>query len=443
MRIAVFGLGYVGAVSCGCLSELGHSIVGCDVSKAKVDLINAGKAPIVEEGLPELLEKAIKNGLLRATTDADEAIKNSDAALVCVGTPSTPSGGVNAVYLETVCAQIGEAISRHNKPHYIVMSRSTSLPNIHRRLMDILEKSSGRKFGEGLGYVCHPEFLREGVSVYDFFNPPKIVFGPTDTKTADICKTMYPTTNHPGLGTCPTFFLSPEEAAMVKYADNCFHAIKCTFGNEIGMICKTLGVDSHRVMDVFCADTKLNISAKYLKPGFAFGGSCLPKDLRGILDAARDTATKLPMLAGSLDSNENQIKALLKRVINETRPKVGIIGLAFKEGTDDVRESPIVEVVQQLTGKGHPVKIYDEHLSVQALVGANRSFAFQMVPHLTELMTQNLAEVVSWADLLIVTHRLKPQTWAAINFKPGQRVIDLMNIAELRKAGAGYEGLYW
>jgi GDP-mannose 6-dehydrogenase len=443
MRIAVFGLGYVGAVSCGCLADLGHTIIGCDVSKAKVDLIKAGKPPIVEEGLPELLEKAIKKGLLSATMDADEAVKNSDAALVCVGTPSTPSGGVNAVYLETVCRQIGEAVTRHNKTHYVVLSRSTSLPDIHRRLMGILEQASGRKMGEGIGYCCHPEFLREGVSVYDFYNPPKIVFGPTDAKTAECCKGMYPTENHPGLKSCPTFFLSPEEAAMVKYADNCFHALKCTFGNEIGMICKTLGVDSHKVMDVFCADTKLNISAKYLKPGFAFGGSCLPKDLRGILDAARDTATKLPMLAGTLDSNEVQIKALLKRIVSEHRPKIGIIGLAFKEGTDDVRESPIVEVVQQLTGKGHPVKIYDEHLSVQALVGANRSFAFQMVPHLADLMTQKLQDVVSWADTLIVTHRLKPATWAAVSFKPGQRVVDLMNIPDLRKAGAGYEGLYW
>ncbi len=443
MRIAVFGLGYVGAVSCGCLAELGHSILGCDVSQAKVDLIKAGKPPIVEEGLPELLEKAIKAGRLTAMMDADEAVKNSDAALVCVGTPSTPSGGVNAIYLETVCKQIGEAVKKHAPKHYVVMSRSTSLPNVHESLIQILEQSSGRKMGEGIGYVCHPEFLREGVSVYDFFNPPKIVFGPTDPKTAELCKTMYPSDSHPGLKTCPTFFLSPSEASMVKYADNCFHALKCTFGNEIGMICRTLGVDSHKVMDVFCADTKLNISAKYLKPGFAFGGSCLPKDLRGILDASRDTATALPMLAGTLTSNEVQIKALIKRVVSESRPKVGIIGLAFKEGTDDVRESPIVAVVENLCGKGHPVKIYDEHLSVQALVGANRSFAFQMVPHLAELMTQNLAEVVAWADTLIVTHRLKPATWASVNFKPGQRVIDLMNIPDLRKAGKGYEGLYW
>jgi GDP-mannose 6-dehydrogenase len=443
MRISIFGLGYVGAVSCGCLADLGHTIIGCDVSKAKVDLIRAGKPPIVEEGLPELLEKAIKHGRLTALTDGDEAVRTSDAALVCVGTPSTPSGGVNSVYLEAVCRQIGEAVRKHNKSHFIVMSRSTSLPNIHRRLMQILEESSGRKMGEGIGYVCHPEFLREGVSVYDFYNPPKIVFGPTDAKTAEICRGMYPADNHPGLKSCPTFFLSPEEAAMVKYADNCFHALKCTFGNEIGMICRTLGVDSHKVMDVFCADTKLNISSKYLKPGFAFGGSCLPKDLRGILDAARDTATKLPMLAGTIDSNEVQIKALLKRVISEHRPKVGIVGLAFKEGTDDVRESPIVEVVQNLTGKGHPVKIYDEHLSVQALVGANRSFAFQMVPHLAELMHTNLQDVVNWADLLIVTHRLKPQTWAGIDFKKGQRVLDLLNVPELRKAGDGYEGLYW
>ena len=436
MRLAIFGLGYVGAVSCGCLADLGHTIIGCDISEAKVDLIRSGKSPIVEQGLLELLGKAHDNGSLSATTDADDAVRNSDAALVCVGTPSTPQGGVNTSYLETVCRQIGEAIRRHGPEYYLVVSRSTSLPGIHRQLMEILQQSSGRKLGHGLGYACHPEFLREGVSVSDFYDPPKIVYGPTDAKAAEACRQLYP-----GID-APTFFLTPEEAAMVKYADNCFHALKCTFGNEIGMICRMLGVDSHKVMDVFCADTKLNISTKYLRPGFAFGGSCLPKDLSAILDAARAAATPLPMLAGTLVSNEAQIKALLERIVSKTRPKVGVIGLAFKEGTDDVRESPIVTVVESLYGKGHPVKIFDRHLSVEALVGANRSFAFSLIPHLAELMTEKIRDVTDWADILVVSHRLEPATWAAVDFKPGQRVIDLIDIPELRTA-KGYEGLYW
>lgn len=436
MRISVFGLGYVGAVSCGCLADLGHTVVGVDVSQAKVDLINAGKPPIVEAGLNELLEKAIRNKVLRATIDGDEAVKNSDVALLCVGTPSTRSGGVTTHYLEAVARQVGESIKKHNPKHFVVMTRSTSLPHVHQLIIDILEKSSGRKMGQGIGYVCHPEFLREGVAVDDFYHPPKVVFGSTDPVTTEVCRTMYPKID------APTFHVEPQVAAMIKYADNCFHALKVTFGNEIGLICKELGVDSHKVMDVFCADQKLNISPKYLKPGFAFGGSCLPKDLRAILDTARQTATDLPMLAGMLASNKVQVEALLRRVISERRPVVGLVGLAFKEGTDDVRESPLVNVVEALCGKGHPLKIYDEHLSIQALVGANRSFAFSAIPHLAELMNDKLQDVVDAADVLIVSHRLKPATWQSVKFKPGQRVIDLINVPDLRKA-PGYEGLYW
>ena len=436
MRISIFGLGYVGAVSCGCLADLGHDVIGCDVSQAKVDLINAGKPPIVEEGLPELLEKAVKNKKLRATTNPEEAVKNSDIALVCVGTPSTKSGGVNSMYLETVAQQIGELVKKLNLPTFAVMTRSTSLPHVHAKMVEILEKSTGRKMGAGIGYVCHPEVLREGIAVEDFYHPPKIVFGATDAKTEEVCKQMYPTIK------APTFYVRPDVAAMIKYADNCFHALKVTFGNEIGLMCKALGVDSHAVMDVFCADTKLNISPKYLKPGFAYGGSCLPKDLRAICDMARQTATPVPMLGGMLQSNKDQIDQLLKRVVSEHRPKVGVIGLAFKEGTDDVRESPIVACVEVFNGKGHSVKIYDEHLSPQALIGANRSFAFQAIPHLAELMTSKLQDVVDWADVLIITHRLKPETWAGVKWKPKQRILDLINIPALHKV-PGYDGLYW
>jgi GDP-mannose 6-dehydrogenase len=318
----------------------------------------------------------------------------------------------------------------------VVVTRSTSLPHVHDLVSGILERSSGRALGDGLGYACHPEFLREGVAVEDFYQPPKIVFGASDPTTAEWCGRLYP-----GIE-APTFFVSPNVAAMIKYADNCFHALKVTFANEIGLMCKELGVDSHAVMEVFCADHKLNISPKYLKPGFAFGGSCLPKDLRAILDKARDTATDLPMLANVLTSNKAQIEALLRRVQSETRPRVGLIGLAFKEGTDDVRESPLVAVVESLSGRGHAVRIFDEHLSLQTLVGANRSFAFSAIPHLTELMTSDLADVVGNSDVLIVSHRLRPGTWASVAFRPDQRVIDLVNVPELHQA-PGYEGLYW
>jgi GDP-mannose 6-dehydrogenase len=436
LKISVFGLGYVGAVSCGCLADLGHTIIGVDVSKAKVDLINNGESPIMEEGLLELLRKARSAGRLSATTSAEHAVKASELALVCVGTPSTPSGGVNSTYLERVCAEIGAAINQHNPPFFTVLNRSTSLPAIHRKLQRILEQTSNRRIGDGLGYVCHPEFLREGAAVADFYGPPKIVFGAADRQSEELCRKLYPSID------AETFFVTPEVASMIKYADNCFHAVKVTFGNEIGMICKELGVNAHAVMDVFCKDRKLNISPRYLKPGFAFGGSCLPKDLRGIMDAARETATPLPMLSGALESNRIQIERLLRRIGGLERPPIGIVGLAFKEGTDDIRESPMVAVVEYLTGKGHPIRIYDEHLSVQNMVGANLSFALQSIPHLAELLTHDLQAVVNSSRILVVSHRLSPQRWSEIKWKPDLRVIDLANVESLRNAPQ-YEGLYW
>lgn len=437
MRIGVFGLGYVGAVSCGCLGALGHRVIGVDVVKDKVDRIGRGESPIIEEGIDEILRKAVKDKLLTSTTDVAGAVRDSDAALVCVGTPSNPAGGVDSTYLDRVCRQIGEAVKAQGRDFYCVLNRSTSLPPVHQNLMRILEESTGSKLGDRIGYVCHPEFLREGIAVHDFYHPPKIVFGPTDEKSASLCRDLYP-----GID-AETFHVSPEVAAMVKYADNCFHALKVTFGNEIGLICKSLGIDSHAVMDIFCKDRKLNISDKYLRPGNPFGGSCLPKDLRGILDASRVTATPLPMHAGMLESNRVQIDRLVKRIIATSgRAPLGLVGLAFKEGTDDVRESPMVYLVEQLLGKGVPVRIYDEHLAVQRLVGSNKSFALESIPHLAELLSNDLAAVVKASRTLVVNHRLDAKRWSAAGLTAEYRVIDLVNIPELRSL-RGYDGLYW
>lgn len=436
MKIAVFGLGYVGAVSCGCLPQLGHEVVGIDVNEDKVKRIAAGQPPVLEVGLPELVQEAVASGRLRSTTDAAEAVRETDAALVCVGTPSTRSGGVNSVYLEKVAEQIGEALRDDPRPFYAVLNRSTSLVPIHRRLAEILERASGRKLGEGVGYACHPEFLREGVAVEDFHSPPKIVFGPTDRKTQAVCDALYP-----GIDV-PTFNVSMEQAAMIKYADNCFHALKVTFANEIGMICGELGVDARAVMEVFCQDTKLNISPKYFRPGAPFGGSCLPKDVRAMLDTARDLANPLPMLSGVLKSNTLQIERLMRRIVSAERPTVGIVGLAFKENTDDVRESPMVALVEQVSGKGHPVRLYDAHLATERMTGANRSFALMSIPHLAELLTHDLQAVVDEADILVISHKLSPEAWQAVRFREGQRILDLVGIESLADK-PGYEGLYW
>lgn len=436
MKLSVFGLGYVGAVSCGCLAELGHEVIGVDVAESKVDLINAGRAPIVEPGLAEILERHVAAGRVRATTDTAEAVRGSEVALVCVGTPSTPSGGVDSGYLENACREIGTTLSQSRQPFFAVLVRSTSLAPIHQRLQDVLTHTSGRKLGETLGYSCHPEFLRESVAVDDFYHPPKIVFGVSDPQTEAVCRQLYP-----GIDAA-TYAVPIDVASMIKYADNCFHALKVTFANEIGLLSRELGIDAHAVMDVFCRDQKLNISPKYLKPGAAFGGSCLPKDLRAVLDMAREVARPLPMLHGVLESNRVQIDSLLRRVISPQRPTVGLVGLAFKEGTDDVRESPMVTVVEQLCGKGHRVVIYDGCLSLGTLVGRNRSFALQAIPHLAELLTQDLQRVVDESDIVLVSHRLQPEMWRQIRWRAGARVIDLVNVPELHDA-PGYEGLYW
>lgn len=436
MNLSVFGLGYVGAVSCGCMAGLGHRMIGVDVVRAKADVINQGQSPLIEHGLGDLINQAVTAGRLHATTDTADAVRDSDAAMLCVGTPSTPTGGVDATHLINVCTQIGHALRDADKEFYTVLTRSTCPPPVHRRLIETLEQSSGRKLGDGLGYVCHPEFLREGTAVADFHDPPKIVFGTDDPRCEELCRGLYP-----GID-APTFFVPTDVAAMVKYADNCFHAVKVVFGNEIGSLCKEMGVDAHAVMDVFCRDEKLNISAKYLRPGFAFGGSCLPKDLRAVLDTARETAVDTPLLASVMQSNRGQIDRFLQRVIPADRSAVGVVGLAFKEGTDDVRESPMVAVVEHLGGKGRAVTIYDRHLSMQRLMGANRRFALDAIPHLEDLLRDDLQAVIDASDTLIVSHKLTEQAWAAVKFRPDQHIIDLARIPAL-EALPNYRGLHW
>lgn len=438
MKISVFGLGYVGAVSCGCLAELGHEVVGVDVAESKVELVNQGRSPIIEPQLPEILHKAHQAGRIRATTDAAGAVRDSDLAFVCVGTPSLATGGVDDRFLKQVVAEIGAAVRTGrpaNRP-FVVAVRSTCLPPVHRRLQTILAETSGAALGQKASYVCHPEFLRECEAVADFFNPPKIVFGADDNSAQAICQQLYP-----GIE-APTFFTAVDTAAMVKYADNAFHAVKVTFANETGILCRALGVDARRVMELFCEDTKLNISSKYLRPGGAYGGSCLPKDVAAMLDAARQEAVPLTMLSAVRESNEVQMRELNARIRGMDRPAVGIVGLAFKEGTDDVRQSPLVSVVEHLVGKGCSVRVYDRHLAIQNLTGANKSFALQSIPHLATMLTDDLQSVVENSEVVIVSHRLDDEHWKTVNWSSGQRIIDLANVPALQHL-TYYEGIYW
>lgn len=436
-RIAVFGMGYVGCVSAACFASRGHEVVGVDVSADKVAMVAAGRTPVVEERIGELIAEQVAAGRLRATTDSAEAIAQTDIALVCVGTPSTESGGLLTMHLEQVADEIGAALADRDE-RYTVVFRSTMLPTTCEQIvLPRLEASSGKRAGEGFGLAVNPEFLREGSSVKDFFDPPKTVIGQVDDATGEAVAALYE--GLPG----PVYRVPLRVAEMIKYVDNGFHALKVGFANEIGSVCKALGLDSHIVMEIFTADTKLNISPAYLKPGFAFGGSCLPKDLRAITHRARHADVQVPILESILPSNEGQIDRAFRTVEALGKRRVGLFGLSFKPGTDDLRESPMVALAERLLGRGFELLIFDRHVSVSRLLGANRAYVDQRIPHLSKLMADSADAVANHAEVCIVGVA-DPEATAAIARVEGRTVIDLVRFPgheELR--GHDYIGVAW
>lgn len=438
MRISVFGLGYVGCVSAACLAARGHEVVGVDVNPVKIDLVRRGQAPVVEERIGELTADVVRGGALRATTDVAEAIRTTDVSLICVGTPSAPNGSLSTVYLERVADEIGQALADHDRRHTVVL-RSTMLPGTCLNLLvPILEKSSGKTAGVDFGVAVNPEFLREGTSVQDFFDPPKTVIGELDAASGDVVAAIYD--GLPG----EVFRVPIPVAEMTKYADNAFHALKIGFANELGSVARALGVDSHRVMDVFLADHKLNISPAYLRPGFAFGGSCLPKDLRGLVFAARRSDVSVPILEHVLPSNEEHLRRAFDLVTATGRRKVGMLGLSFKPGTDDLRESPLVELAERLLGKGYDLRIYDANVSLSRLMGANREYIEQRLPHLDQLLSSSVDDVFGHAEVCVVGC-LDPAVLAVLDHSGDRVIIDLVRLpdAEARRAEQGYVGLAW
>jgi GDP-mannose 6-dehydrogenase len=438
MRISVFGLGYVGCVSAACLASQGHEVVGVDVSPTKVDLIRRGRAPLVEERIGELTAEVVRTGALRATDNAAEAIEATEISLICVGTPSAPSGNMSTEYLERVAEQIGTALADKGQWHTVVF-RSTMLPGTCTDLLvPILEKASGLTAGVGFGIAVNPEFLREGSSVRDFFEPPKTVIGELDTRSGDIVASLYE--GLPG----DVFRVPIAVAEMAKYADNSFHGLKIAFANELGAVCRALGIDSHKMMDVFLADRKLNISTAYLRPGFAFGGSCLPKDLRGLVYAARRADLSLPLLSHVLPSNEEHLKRAFDLIAATGRRRIGLFGLSFKPGTDDLRESPLVELAERLLGKGYELRIYDDNVAVSRLMGGNREFIERRLPHLGELLADSIEDVLAHADLCVVGCK-DPEVLAALDAAGDRVIVDLVRLpdAETRRANPGYFGLGW
>ncbi len=436
MKISVVGLGYVGAVCSACFANEGHEVIGMDIDKVKVDLINQGKAPIVEKDLEDYISRNVKARRLRATTDLKEAIDNSDITIISVGTPSKPNGDIDLKYIKEAAKAIGEKLKEKDSFH-IVSMRSTVLPGTGKNVViPIIEEISGKKAGVDFGYVSNPEFLREGSAIWDFYNPPKTVVGATDEKSYKTFRELYSFLN------APYFEVEIEVAEMIKYADNSWHATKVTFANEIGMICKKLGIDSHKVMDVFCADTKLNISPYYLKPGFAFGGSCLPKDVRAITYKAKSLDENTPLLNSLMPSNEYQIKRVYNEFIKPLKSrKIAVLGISFKPNTDDLRESPILELTELLIGKGYKVSIYDPNVMKAKEEGANKALLENELWHINERLSDNLDKVIEESDIILIGNGSKefkdiPQKYT------DKYIIDLMRVTN-KPSNKNYIGIAW
>jgi GDP-mannose 6-dehydrogenase len=437
MEISVFGLGYVGTVCAACFVSEKHTVVGVDVNQGKVDELNAGVAPIVEPKLPELIAEGHRAGLLRATTSAAEAVQSTSISLVCVGTPSQANGSLDLSHMKRVCEEIGQAL-REKESHHVVVLRSTMLPGTTEDLLiPILEQHSGKKVGAGFDVCYNPEFLREGSSVYDFYNPPKIVVGESGPGTGEPLLSLYAGIDATVLRT------SIRVAEMAKYCDNVFHALKVSFANEIGNLCKKLGLDGHDVMAVFCEDRKLNLSPAYLKPGFAFGGSCLPKDLRALTYQAKSLDLESPVLNSILASNVVQIRRGIQMITSVGKKRIGFLGMSFKPDTDDLRESPLVEVIETLLGKGYAVKIYDRNIAMSRLIGANRRFIDEHIPHLSSLLVDTTDALVADADVVVIGYSTPEFVAAVQRLRPDQVVVDLARLAKTVDTPAHYEGICW
>ncbi len=438
MKISVFGLGYVGCVSAACFADEGHRVIGVDKNQTKIDIINKGRSPVIEADIGDIINRTVRARTLRAVSDARMAIAQSDVSLICVGTPSNGNGSLDFKYIKRVCREIGAQL-REKEKYHVVAIRSTVLPGVAQHIaIPALEKISGKKVGEEFGFCVNPEFLREGSSVYDFYHPPKTVIGEYDARSGDILQKLYAKLD------APLFRIDMDTASMIKYADNAFHAVKVTFANEIGRLCKQFDIDSRLVMEIFAKDTKLNISPAYLRPGFAFGGSCLPKDLRALSYKAKEVDVAVPLLNSTMESNRQHISAAIAEIRSLGKKKIGFLGMSFKAGTDDLRESPIVTAIEYLIGKGYSVSIFDRNVSIAQLMGSNKEFIEREIPHIARLMRESPEEVIADSEVLVIGNDAIEHKYALEQHMNGSKIIDLVGLFDKKdKVNGNYEGLCW
>jgi GDP-mannose 6-dehydrogenase len=428
--ISVFGLGYVGSVTATCLAHLGHSVVGLDINPAKVEMLNSGRSPIVEAGMDELARQGHQSGRLTATTDAESAIRCSELSFICVATPSQNNGKLDLSSIERVCQHIGRVLRDKAESHTVVV-RSTVLPGTTESLIiPVLESASGKREGNGFGVCVSPEFMREGTAVQDFFTPPFAVLGAADPQRLAGLRQLY------AFASAPLFEVALNVAEMVKYVCNAFHAVKVCFANEVGTLCQQLSLSPAAVMQVFTADTILNISPAYLMPGFAFGGSCLPKDIRALNYRARELDLHLPLLQSVLPSNAEHVERAVQAVLHTGKRKIGMLGLSFKAGTDDLRESPSVQLIKRLLGEGHQISVWDENVSMGRLLGSNRQFIQEVIPHIGSFLCDNMTEVIASAEVVVLgTRGVDPQAISA-RLRPDQILINLVSLEYSTSIGA-------
>jgi GDP-mannose 6-dehydrogenase len=439
LSISIFGMGYVGSVSAACFASMGHQVIGVDVNPSKVEMMASGRSPIIEAKMNELVAEAHTAGRLHATADSIDAVLNSDVSFVCVGTPSLRQGKLDLRHIEKVAREIGAALKQKKSPHVFVL-RSTVLPGTTETLVrPILEECSGKSAGRDFMVAYNPEFMREGSAVADFLQPPYTILGTSDPAQLGILRELYKTT--PG----KVYETSIAVAEMVKYLSNAFHAVKVTFANEVGTLCKNLGVDAHAVTEIFTSDTRLNISPAYLSPGFAFGGSCLPKDVRALTYRAKELDLKLPMLESLLPSNVEHVERAVEAVMRTGKRKVAQLGLSFKAGTDDLRESPQVQLVKRLLGEGYDVKVWDRDVSLGRLAGSNRQYIEEVIPHIGSILSADLEGVLRGAEVVILGNKSANKDELSKYLRLEQIVIDLVHLDKTRRpTGAGvYEGICW